>query len=215
MQKAWKCLSQAQDKSYSQPPLPTKIPTGQGTSLQARPSDCSEVSASSSNSSSERETERDECIKETPLTSGGGELDQQRPYKPAGAVFDISSSSETEKEVKSSLSDIEPLREALPLQTESLSYTALTHTLSAASVSRTTDSVTPEVGCSLLCEAERESGGRFVGQKPTCIVGLHTCGDLGGVVLKLFLRQPQLRAVCVVGCCYHHITEADDKSEKN
>ena len=62
-------------------------------------------------------------------------------------------------------------------------------------------------GEELLEQAEVDTLGRFSTKSSTCLVGLHSCGDLGGVALRLFLRQPQLNAVCVVGCCYHHITE--------
>ena len=54
-----------------------------------------------------------------------------------------------------------------------------------------------------------QTGGRFSSAEGSCLVGLHTCGDLGCVALRLFLRQPVLRAVCVVGCCYHHVTEGE------
>lgn len=62
-------------------------------------------------------------------------------------------------------------------------------------------------GGALLERAEVDTSGRFSAKSSTCLVGLHSCGDLGGVALRLFLRQPQLNALCVVGCCYHHITE--------
>ena len=96
-------------------------------------------------------------------------------------------------------------------QTDGVSFTPLTQLISLANIGE--DEAAPESrgGESILEVAEKESGGRFVSQGHTCIVGLHTCGDLGGVALRLFLRQPQLRAVCVVGCCYHHITEEKDE----
>jgi hypothetical protein len=96
-------------------------------------------------------------------------------------------------------------------QTDGVSFTPLTQLISLANIGE--DEAAPESrgGESILEVAEKESGGRFVSQGHTCIVGLHTCGDLGGVALRLFLRQPQLHAVCVVGCCYHHITEEKDE----
>lgn len=62
-------------------------------------------------------------------------------------------------------------------------------------------------GGALLEQAEVYTSGRFSAKSSTCLVGLHSCGDLGGVALRLFLQQPQLNAMCVVGCCYHQITE--------
>ena len=93
--------------------------------------------------------------------------------------------------------------------TDGVSFTPLTQTISLATIGEDETPVSSQTRGqgSIMEAAERESGGKFVSQGPTCLVGLHTCGDLGGVALKLFLRQPQLRAVCVVGCCYHHITE--------
>ena len=60
---------------------------------------------------------------------------------------------------------------------------------------------------SLLYKAEATSCGNFSASKPCCLVGLHTCGDLAATTLRLFCELPSVRAVCVVGCCYHHITE--------
>ena len=42
---------------------------------------------------------------------------------------------------------------------------------------------------------------------PSILIGLHTCGDLAGTGLRQFIDNDTLRAVCIVGCCYHHITE--------
>uniref|UniRef100_A0A8C4N716 Methyltransferase domain-containing protein n=1 Tax=Eptatretus burgeri TaxID=7764 RepID=A0A8C4N716_EPTBU len=39
------------------------------------------------------------------------------------------------------------------------------------------------------------------------LVGLHTCGNLGSNILRVFLCHKQLRALSNVGCCYHLLTE--------
>ncbi|XP_064398049.1 probable methyltransferase-like protein 25 isoform X3 [Halichondria panicea] len=44
-------------------------------------------------------------------------------------------------------------------------------------------------------------------KEPFCIIGLHACGDLTSTALRMFSSLPTAAAVCVVGCCYHHITE--------
>ena len=98
-------------------------------------------------------------------------------------------------------------RGLLDKQVVATSYAALTHTVSTANIDDVTDF--RKWVESVLYQAETDTGGRFCSKRPTCVVGLHTCGDLGGVALRLFPWQPQLRAVCVVGCCYHHITERD------
>ena len=45
------------------------------------------------------------------------------------------------------------------------------------------------------------------------LVGLHTCGDLGSAVLRLFATDDRCGAVDVVGCCYHHLTEGVSTSD--
>lgn len=67
-------------------------------------------------------------------------------------------------------------------------------------------------GSTLLQVAEEASGGKFHASDTCCLVGLHTCGDLGSTALRLFCELPTLKAVCVVGCCYHHISEKDEQS---
>ena len=61
----------------------------------------------------------------------------------------------------------------------------------------------------LLKQVQELSDGVFNPHKPFCITGLHTCGDLATNVLRLFLQSPGARAMSVVGCCYHQITESD------
>ena len=46
--------------------------------------------------------------------------------------------------------------------------------------------------------------------RPFGLVGLHTCGDLACLILRQFIKEPLIQCVCVVGCCYHHITEKED-----
>nr|CAD7461234.1 unnamed protein product [Timema tahoe] len=40
---------------------------------------------------------------------------------------------------------------------------------------------------------------------PTCLVGLHVCGDLAVDAIKLFVEIPELRSLVLVPCCYHRI----------
>ena len=95
-------------------------------------------------------------------------------------------------------------------QVAEASFIPITQTIATSDVACGGTLKEGERGESLLEHAETLTGGRFSTKKSTCLVGLHTCGDLGGVALRLFLRQPQFAAVCVVGCCYHHITEKED-----
>ncbi|CAG9331192.1 unnamed protein product [Blepharisma stoltei] len=43
--------------------------------------------------------------------------------------------------------------------------------------------------------------------EPCVLIGLHTCGDLAASCIKLFLGDPQIKALVNVGCCYNHLTE--------
>lgn len=65
----------------------------------------------------------------------------------------------------------------------------------------------------LLEVAGRESKGTFRSWQPFGVVGLHTCGDLASTSLRVFAQVPSARLVCVVGCCYHHITEIHEKGK--
>ena len=48
--------------------------------------------------------------------------------------------------------------------------------------------------CSKLCEG-------------LILIGLHTCGDLAPTALKLFTSEASVRAICLVGCCYHLLSQ--------
>ena len=56
---------------------------------------------------------------------------------------------------------------------------------------------------------------RFETGFPTLISGLHACGDLGSTALRLFTQVPSLHAICLVSCCYHHISERSTDSTGN
>jgi len=38
------------------------------------------------------------------------------------------------------------------------------------------------------------------------IVGLHPCGDLAAVLLRLYVSRREARFICIVGCCYMKLT---------
>ncbi|XP_018578383.1 methyltransferase-like protein 25 [Anoplophora glabripennis] len=46
-------------------------------------------------------------------------------------------------------------------------------------------------------------------EKPSelSLVGLHTCGNLAATSIRIFDASEQIKTICNVGCCYHHITE--------
>jgi len=40
---------------------------------------------------------------------------------------------------------------------------------------------------------------------PLCMIGLHACGDLSPIMLKLFLKCQKFRSMLLVSCCYHRM----------
>lgn len=49
--------------------------------------------------------------------------------------------------------------------------------------------------------------GCFSGRNGMFLVGLHTCGDLVPVALRIFVSQPSVKLICIVGCCYHLVSQ--------
>ena len=49
-------------------------------------------------------------------------------------------------------------------------------------------------------DSPAESSGIFV-------VGLHTCGDLVPMALRIFVNEPSVKLICIVGCCYHLVSQ--------
>lgn len=39
------------------------------------------------------------------------------------------------------------------------------------------------------------------------LVGLHTCGDLAPMALRIFVNEPSVKLICIVGCCYHLVSQ--------
>ena len=48
------------------------------------------------------------------------------------------------------------------------------------------------------------------GGKHVLLVGLHTCGDLGPTMLRLFINCPRIIGLVSVGCCYMKLTCATE-----
>mgnify|MGYP004601456179 CR=1 FL=1 len=47
-----------------------------------------------------------------------------------------------------------------------------------------------------LSETETEFG----------LIGLHPCGDLAPILLKLYSSRSEAKFICIVGCCYMKLT---------
>ncbi|KAF7731670.1 hypothetical protein EC973_008840 [Apophysomyces ossiformis] len=63
-----------------------------------------------------------------------------------------------------------------------------------------TETMTPENASDILSKWSN-SGEAWL------VCGLHACGDLSSLMLRLFAESKELRAVVNVGCCYHFLTE--------
>lgn len=46
------------------------------------------------------------------------------------------------------------------------------------------------------------------------IIGLHPCGDLGAILMRMFLKCKQARFLNFVGCCYQKLTTKDHRQAK-
>ncbi|PSN34212.1 hypothetical protein C0J52_13137 [Blattella germanica] len=51
--------------------------------------------------------------------------------------------------------------------------------------------------------------------KPTCLVGLHACGDLAVSAIQLFLRISLLETMVLVPCCYHKMELSEENEFVN
>ena len=44
------------------------------------------------------------------------------------------------------------------------------------------------------------------------IIGLHPCGDLGAILMRMYLQCPQAKFLNFVGCCYMKLSSRSEKS---
>ncbi|XP_075284459.1 putative methyltransferase-like protein 25 isoform X1 [Opisthocomus hoazin] len=62
--------------------------------------------------------------------------------------------------------------------------------------------------------AETELSDIITDLEDCMMVGLHTCGDLAANTLRIFTAEPEIKAVCSVGCCYHLLSEQFENQEE-
>lgn len=72
-----------------------------------------------------------------------------------------------------------------------------------------TDFITPENASSILSKWSDSN----VQDEKWLLTGLHTCGDLASMMLRLFTSSPEITCFVNVGCCYHFLTEKDHKED--
>ena len=70
-------------------------------------------------------------------------------------------------------------------------------------------------GLTRLFDELGTSGGVATGCNGMFIVGLHTCGDLAPMALRIFVNEASIRVICIVGCCYHLVSQEFGGGYKN
>ena len=59
-----------------------------------------------------------------------------------------------------------------------------------------------------ICVTSDQHARNEAAQTPGLLLtGLHTCGDLAANVLRMFSSNSDVKVTCVVGCCYHLMSE--------
>lgn len=71
-----------------------------------------------------------------------------------------------------------------------------------------TEMITPENISDVLTR-----WGRCDDDKPWLICGLHACGDLSPMIMRLFEESKQVTCLVNVGCCYHYLSEGFPMSQ--
>lgn len=59
----------------------------------------------------------------------------------------------------------------------------------------------------LFDQLESSDRGSSLESKGMFLVGLHACGDLVPMALRIFVREPSVKLMCIVGCCYHLVSQ--------
>ena len=70
-------------------------------------------------------------------------------------------------------------------------------------------------GLTRLFDELGTSNGVATGCNGMFIVGLHTCGDLAPMALRIFVTEASVKVICIVGCCYHLVSQEVGGEYKN
>nr|XP_039249572.1 LOW QUALITY PROTEIN: methyltransferase-like protein 25 [Styela clava] len=60
---------------------------------------------------------------------------------------------------------------------------------------------------------DNEENSNSILHKQLMLTGLHICGDLSSTALRMFVSKKQIKAACLLGCCYHHLTSKSTGKE--
>lgn len=74
-----------------------------------------------------------------------------------------------------------------------------------------TDFITPENASSILSKWGNHDPEK---REDWLLCGLHTCGDLSSMMMRLFTSSPEMTCLVNVGCCYHFLTEKAQHPEE-
>ncbi|CEP18406.1 hypothetical protein [Parasitella parasitica] len=74
-----------------------------------------------------------------------------------------------------------------------------------------TDFITPENASSILTKWSDNNAQ----DEKWLLTGLHTCGDLASMMLRLFTSSSEITCFVNVGCCYHFLTEKGSSVEED
>ncbi|KAL7320683.1 hypothetical protein PS15m_000546 [Mucor circinelloides] len=76
-----------------------------------------------------------------------------------------------------------------------------------------TDFITPENASSILSKWSDDDG--KAQDEKWLLTGLHTCGDLASMMMRLFTQSPEITCFVNVGCCYHFLTEKQSTQDNS
>ncbi|KAI9333637.1 methyltransferase domain-containing protein [Pilaira anomala] len=75
-----------------------------------------------------------------------------------------------------------------------------------------TDFITPENSSTILSKWSDHDSTK---EEKWLLCGLHTCGDLSTMMMKLFTSSPEMSCLVNVGCCYHFLSEKAEHEDQD
>lgn len=76
-------------------------------------------------------------------------------------------------------------------------------------VHHVTEMVTPENISSILSNWQTSNDQQSETKEPWLLCGLHACGDLSSLMLRLFAESDEMGSLVNVGCCHHFLTQEE------
>lgn len=76
-------------------------------------------------------------------------------------------------------------------------------------VHHVTEMVTPENISGILSNWQTSNGQHKDTKEPWLLCGLHACGDLSSLMLRLFAESDEMGSLVNVGCCHHFLTQEE------